>query len=70
MDQLGIQQVSSDELTDLCRQLLAANPQVVDDVKNGKQKAIGSLIGQAKKQNPNANPGQVREICLQLIDEM
>ena len=70
MELLGIKQVSSDDLRDLCRRLLAANPQVVDDVKNGKQKAIGSLIGQAKKENPNANPGQVRQICLELIQDM
>ena len=67
MDQLGIQSVSQDDLRALCEQLLAANPQIIDDVKSGKQKAIGSLIGQAKKQNPNVNPGQVRDICLQLI---
>ncbi len=70
MEQLGIRQVSGDDLRELCRLLLEANPQVVEDVKNGKQKAIGSLIGQAKQKNPNANPGQVRQICLQLIEEM
>ena len=70
MTKLGIEKVDQSEIVDLCRELLQANPAVVDDVKNGKQKAIGALIGQAKKKNPNANPGQVREICLQLIAEM
>ena len=30
--------------------------------------AIGALIGQAKKPNPNVDPTRVREICLQLIN--
>ncbi len=70
MQTLGIEKVDQDEIADLCRELLAANPSVVSDIQNGKQKAIGSLIGQAKKKNPNANPNQVRQICLDLISEM
>ncbi len=66
---LGIQQVGSDEVVELCRELLAANPHIVQDVKNGKQQAIGALIGQARKRNPNANPARVREICLGLIEQ-
>ena len=30
--------------------------------------AIGALIGQAKKVNPNVDPNRFREICLQLIE--
>jgi aspartyl-tRNA(Asn)/glutamyl-tRNA(Gln) amidotransferase subunit B len=33
-------------------------------------KAAGSLIGQAKQKNPNVNPGEVRRICLELIEAM
>ena len=70
MESLGIKQVSSEALTELCQSLLEKNPQVIEDVKNGKQQAIGALIGQAKKQDPNVNPGKFREICLQLIESM
>ena len=70
MQALGIEKVDSSEMEELCKELLAANPRVVQDVKEGKQKAIGALIGQAKKKNPNANPGQIRELCLKLIDAM
>ncbi len=70
MRALGIEKVDQSALVDLCRQLLEANPQIVADVQGGKAKAVGSLIGQAKRQNPNANPGKVREICLQLIEQM
>ena len=68
MKGLGIEEVDESALEDLCRRLLAANPKIVAKVKGGKVKAIGALIGQAKKENPNVNPGQVREICLGLIE--
>jgi len=64
---LGIVQVDETELRQLCRELVAGNPKVVAEVKAGKDKAIGSLVGQAKKRNPNVNPARVKEICLELI---
>jgi aspartyl-tRNA(Asn)/glutamyl-tRNA(Gln) amidotransferase subunit B len=67
---MGIAAVSDDELVALCRELLAANPKVVADVKGGKEQAAAGLIGQAKKKNPNVNPGKVRQICLDLIKGM
>lgn len=70
MQTLGIRQVDRSELTELCRQLLADHPRVVAEVKAGRQKAIGALIGQAKKRNANANPAQVQQICLQLIEQI
>jgi len=69
-DALGIQAVDQGEIESLCRELLEANPQTVADVKGGKQQAIGPLIGQAKKKNPNANPQQVRQLLLKLIEQM
>ncbi len=70
MQGLGIQQVDESALEDLCRELVQANPKVVSQVKQGKLKAAGALIGQAKKRNPNINPSRVREICLELIQEI
>jgi aspartyl-tRNA(Asn)/glutamyl-tRNA(Gln) amidotransferase subunit B len=70
MEALGISQVDSSELESLCRELLAASPRIVADVQAGKQQAVGALIGQAKKRNPNANPAEVKRICLELIAEM
>lgn len=67
---LGIREVDQSEVLDLCRELLAANPKVVAEVKEGKPKGIGALIGQAKKRNPNVNPNQVRDLCLELIAKM
>jgi aspartyl-tRNA(Asn)/glutamyl-tRNA(Gln) amidotransferase subunit B len=67
---LGIAAVDDDELISLCRELLAANPKIVADVQGGKEQAAAGLIGQAKKKNPNVNPGKVRQICLDLIRGM
>ena len=67
---LGIAAVSDDELVALCRELIAANPKIVADVKGGKEQAAAGLIGQARKKNPNVNPGKVRAMCLDLIRAM
>ena len=67
---LGIEQVDDSALEDLVKELLAANAHVVDDVKAGKVKAVGALIGQAKKKNPNVNPNQFRELCIKIIESM
>jgi aspartyl-tRNA(Asn)/glutamyl-tRNA(Gln) amidotransferase subunit B len=67
---MGIAAVDDDARLTLCRELLAANPRVVADVKGGKEQAAAGLIGQAKKKNPNVNPGKVRAMCLDLIRQM
>ncbi|MGO8688854.1 MAG: Asp-tRNA(Asn)/Glu-tRNA(Gln) amidotransferase subunit GatB [Thermoguttaceae bacterium] len=69
MAAMGIVAVEDKDLLDLCRQLLAENPKIVAEVKEGKLKGIGQLIGQAKKKNPNINPNRVREVCVQLIEK-
>jgi aspartyl-tRNA(Asn)/glutamyl-tRNA(Gln) amidotransferase subunit B len=68
LESLGIAAVDESELVALCQKLLAANPKTITDVRGGKVQAIGALIGQAKKQNPNVDPTRFREICLQLIE--
>ena len=70
MQALGISKVDTSELEAICKEIVAANPKIVADVKGGKQQAVGALVGQAKKKNPNANPNDVRRICLELIEKM
>ena len=67
--ELGIEQVDESALVALCQELLDANPKIVTDVQSGKQQAVGALIGQAKKKNPNVDPSRVREICLELAQQ-
>ena len=70
IEKLGIEQVDESSLVALCQELLEANPKIVADVQAGKQQAVGSLIGQAKKKNPNVDPGRFRELCLELVAKM
>jgi aspartyl-tRNA(Asn)/glutamyl-tRNA(Gln) amidotransferase subunit B len=67
---LGIAAVDDSALLDLCRKLVAANPRIAVEVRDGKLKGLGALIGQAKKENPNANANRVREICQELISKL
>lgn len=69
MSELGIVQVDEGDLVELCRSLLEDNPKIVADLKEGNLKAAGALIGQAKKRNPNINPGRLREICIDLVKQ-
>ena len=64
---VGIEDVDDTALMDLCCKLVQANPKIAAEVKEGKLKGLGALIGQAKKENPNANPGRVRELCFEMI---
>jgi aspartyl-tRNA(Asn)/glutamyl-tRNA(Gln) amidotransferase subunit B len=70
MQAQGIEKVDEGELVALCHELIAANPKIVADIKSGKQQAAGNLIGQAKKKNPNVNPGRLRELVLELVGKM
>ncbi|HEY1066721.1 MAG TPA: Asp-tRNA(Asn)/Glu-tRNA(Gln) amidotransferase subunit GatB, partial [Pirellulales bacterium] len=67
MAELGVVKVDESELIELCRQIVEANPKMAAEIKGGKLQAAGALVGQAKKKNPNVNPGRVREIILELI---
>jgi len=69
IEALGIEAVDSSELETLCQELIDANPQIVADLRGGKQQAIGSLLGQAKKRNPNANIQLVRETLLKMVEQ-
>jgi len=67
---VGIEAVDDSALVELCRALVEANPKIAAEVREGKLKGLGALIGQAKKANPNANPNRVREICQDLISKL
>jgi aspartyl-tRNA(Asn)/glutamyl-tRNA(Gln) amidotransferase subunit B len=70
MAELGIEKVDSSQLEELCQRLVDNNPKIVADVQSGNQKAVGALIGQARNENSNVDPGQVRQICLALIEKL
>jgi aspartyl-tRNA(Asn)/glutamyl-tRNA(Gln) amidotransferase subunit B len=70
MQSLGIVEVAGDELESLCRELLEANPKILADLKEGKTKAAGALIGMAKKKNPNVNANRFREVCAAVVAKL
>ena len=67
IEEKGLMQISStDELEKMVDEVIAANPQSVEDYKAGKKQAAGFLMGQVmKKTQGKANP----KVCKVLIDE-
>ena len=70
MKEKGIEQVDESAMVELCKELLAANPKIVADIQAGKQQAAGNLIGQAKKRNPNVDPGRFRQLVIELVAQL
>jgi aspartyl-tRNA(Asn)/glutamyl-tRNA(Gln) amidotransferase subunit B len=64
---LGIEKVDASQIEALCQQLIADNPAVIEEIRGGKIKAVGALIGQARQINPNIAPNTVRENILKII---
>ena len=67
IEKLGIKAVDAGEVETLCQQLIDENPAVIEQIRGGKVQAVGSLIGKAKKLNPNINPNAVKENLLKQI---
>ncbi|MDD5935241.1 MAG: Asp-tRNA(Asn)/Glu-tRNA(Gln) amidotransferase GatCAB subunit B, partial [Clostridiales bacterium] len=62
--------IENDEgmLRDTIQNIIAMNPQSVEDYHNGKAKAIGFLVGQTMKQmQGKADPGKVNQILKELL---
>ena len=52
----------------MLEEIVANNPQSVEDYHNGKDKAIGFLVGQAMKATKGkANPGMINKILKELL---
>jgi aspartyl-tRNA(Asn)/glutamyl-tRNA(Gln) amidotransferase subunit B len=64
VEEKGLKQISDqDELEEIVNRIIAENPAAVEDIKNGKGKAIGFLVGQVMKETRGkANPGLVNKL--------
>jgi aspartyl-tRNA(Asn)/glutamyl-tRNA(Gln) amidotransferase subunit B len=64
IDRLGLKQMSdSGELQSIVSQIMADNPDQVAQLRNGKTKVLGFLVGQAMKATQGkANPQQVNKL--------
>ena len=57
-----------DALKATIEEIVAKNPQSVEDYKNGKDKAIGFLVGQTMKATGGkANPGVVNKLLKEIL---
>lgn len=57
-----------DGLRSIIEEVVAANPQSVEDYRNGKDKAIGFLVGQTMKATKGkANPGIINKILKEIL---
>ena len=67
---LGLEQVSDEgAIQAMVDEVIAANPKSVEDIKAGKNKAIGFLVGQImKKSRGKANPGMVNKLIMKTIN--
>lgn len=63
-EEKGLRQVSdTGAIEKMVTEVLDANPQAIEDFKNGKDRAVGFLVGQVmKKSRGQANPGMVNQM--------
>ena len=69
VEEKGLKSVNDEgELRGVIEQVVKDNPQSVEDYRNGKEKAIGFLVGQTMKaMKGKANPGMVNRILKELL---
>jgi aspartyl-tRNA(Asn)/glutamyl-tRNA(Gln) amidotransferase subunit B len=67
----GLSQISdADELQQVVKQVLQANPQPVTDYKAGKKQALSFLTGQVMRATKGrANPKRVNEVLTRMLEE-
>ena len=69
VEEKGLKTVNDEgALRKTVEEIIAANPQSVQDYKNGKEKAIGFLVGQTMKaMKGKADPGSVNKLLKELL---
>ncbi|AET57290.1 glutamyl-tRNA(Gln) amidotransferase, B subunit [Paenibacillus terrae HPL-003] len=70
VEEKGLVQISDEgAIMTIVEQVVAANPQSVEDYKAGKQKAIGFLVGQVMKESKGkANPGLANKLLTEVLN--
>ncbi|EHS55701.1 Asp-tRNA(Asn)/Glu-tRNA(Gln) amidotransferase subunit GatB [Paenibacillus sp. Aloe-11] len=70
VEEKGLVQISDEgAVLTIVEQVVAANPQSVEDYKAGKQKAIGFLVGQVMKESKGkANPGLANKLLTEVLN--
>ena len=70
VEEKGLVQISDESaIMQVVEQVIANNPQSVEDYKNGKKQAVGFLVGQVMKETKGkANPGLVNKLILEKLE--
>lgn len=70
VEEKGLVQISDEgAIKGIVEQVVANNPQSVEDYKAGKQKAIGFLVGQVMKESKGkANPALVNKLLVEVLN--
>ena len=71
INEKGIKQVSNeDEILKIVKEVLDENPQSIEDFKNGKDRALGFMVGQVmKKSKGQANPKMASDLLTKELSE-
>ena len=69
VEEMGLRTVNDEgALKKVLEEVIAANPQSVEDYRSGKEKAIGFLVGQTMKaMKGKADPGAVNRMLKELL---
>ncbi|MFW5436050.1 Asp-tRNA(Asn)/Glu-tRNA(Gln) amidotransferase subunit GatB [Paenibacillus apiarius] len=71
VEEKGLVQISDEgAIKAIVEQMIAKNPQSVEDYRAGKEKAIGFLVGQVMKETKGkANPGLVNQLLVECLKQ-
>ncbi len=68
VEEKGLKPIDSSSLDPIIEEVIAANEKIADDIRNGKLKAVGALMGQVmKKTQGKADPSEVRPAILKKL---
>jgi aspartyl-tRNA(Asn)/glutamyl-tRNA(Gln) amidotransferase subunit B len=72
VEEKGLVQISDEgAIKQMVEEVVANNPQAVEDFKAGKEKAIGALVGQVMKASKGkANPGLVNQLLRDVLSKL
>lgn len=72
VEEQGLVQISDEgALKQIVADVIAANPQAIDDFKAGHERAVGFLVGQVMKQTKGkANPPLVNKLIVETISQL
>lgn len=71
VEEHGLKTVNDEgALRSTIEKIVEANPQSVEDYRNGKKKAIGFLVGQTMKEmKGKADPGMINQILTEILEK-